>query len=330
MNINNKKILITGAGGFIGSHLTEYLVEQGHQVKAFVRYNSRNFWGWLEKSKYIDDIEIYSGNIRDYDSVYKSMKGIEYVFHLAALIGIPYSYYSPLAYIKTNVEGTYNLLQAAKEFNIQRMIHISTSEVYGTAQYIPINEKHPINPQSPYAATKASADYLAKSFYLSFDLPVTIVRPFNTFGPRQSARAVIPTIITQVLNDKKTIKLGNLNSSRDFAYVLDTVEGIFQIGLHDKTIGEVINIGSGKDISICETANIIAKLVNDDINIKTKVISERVRPEKSEVQRLIGDYSKANKLTGWKPRYTLEEGLEKTIAWFRENLNIYKEGIYNV
>ena len=330
MNINNKKILITGAGGFIGSHLTEYLVEQGHQVKAFVRYNSRNFWGWLEKSKYIDDIEIYSGNIRDYDSVYKSMKGIEYVFHLAALIGIPYSYYSPLAYIKTNVEGTCNLLQAAKEFNIQRMIHISTSEVYGTAQYIPINEKHPINPQSPYAATKASADYLAKSFYLSFDLPVTIVRPFNTFGPRQSARAVIPTIITQVLNDKKTIKLGNLNSSRDFAYVLDTVEGIFQIGLHDKTIGEIINIGTGEDISIYETVNIVSKLIDDDINIKTKIESKRVRPEKSEVQRLVCDYSKAHKLAGWKPRYTLEEGLEKTIDWFRENLNIYKEGIYNV
>ena len=324
------KILVTGAGGFIGSHLTEYLVEQGHQVKAFVRYNSRNFWGWLEKSKYIADIEIYSGDIRDYDSVYKSMKGIEYVFHLAALIGIPYSYYSPLAYIKTNVEGTYNILQSAHQLGTKRIIHTSTSEVYGTAQYIPINEKHPINPQSPYAATKASADYLAKSFYLSFDFPVTIVRPFNTFGPRQSARAVIPTIISQVLNDKKTIKLGNLNSSRDFTYVLDTVEGIYKIGLSDKTIGEVINIGNGKDISIYKTASIINKLINDDINIKTKVISKRVRPEKSEVQRLIGDYSKANKLTGWKPLYTLEEGLEKTIAWFRENLNIYKEGIYNV
>ena len=324
------KILVTGAGGFIGSHLTEYLVEQGHQVKAFVRYNSRNFWGWLEKSKYINDIEIYSGDIRDYDSVYESMKGVDYVFHLAALIGIPYSYYSPLAYIKTNIEGTYNILQSARELKTKRIIQTSTSEVYGTAQHIPINENHPINPQSPYAATKASADYLAKSFYLSFDSPVTIVRPFNTFGPRQSARAVIPTIITQVLNDKKTIKLGNLNSSRDFTCVLDIVEGIYRIGLHDRTIGEVINIGNGKDISIYETANIVGKLVNDDINIKTKIENKRVRPEKSEVQRLVCDYSRAHDLTGWEPRYTLEEGLEKTINWYRENLNIYKEGIYNV
>jgi len=324
------KILVTGAGGFIGSHLTEYLVEQGHQVKAFIRYNSRNFWGWLEKSKYINDIEIYSGDIRDYDSVYESMKEVDYVFHLAALIGIPYSYYSPLAYIKTNVEGTYNILQSAHQLGTKRIIHTSTSEVYGTAQYIPINEKHPINPQSPYAATKASADYLAKSFYLSFDFPVTIVRPFNTFGPRQSARAVIPTIISQALQGKKEIKLGNLNSSRDFTYVLDMVEGIYKIGLNDKTIGEVINIANGKDISIYKTASIINKLINDDINIKTKIVSKRVRPEKSEVQRLIGDYSKAHKLSGWKPCYTLEEGLEKTIAWFRENLNIYKEGIYNI
>jgi len=324
------KILVTGAGGFIGSHLTEYLVEQGHKVKAFVHYNSRNFWGWLEKSKYNDDIEVFSGDIRDFDSVYDAMKGIDFVFHLAALIGIPYSYYSPLAYIKTNIEGTYNILQAARKLNIQRVIHTSTSEVYGTAQYIPIKENHPINPQSPYAATKASGDYIAKSFYLSFDFPVTIVRPFNTFGPRQSARAVIPTIITQVLNDKKVIKLGNLNSSRDFTYVLDTIEGIYQIGLHDKTMGEVINIGSGKDISIYEILNIVSKLINDDINIKTKIESKRVRPEKSEVQRLVCDYSKAQNLSGWKPKYTFEEGLKETIDWFKENLEIYKEGIYNV
>jgi dTDP-glucose 4,6-dehydratase len=324
------KILVTGAGGFIGSHLTEYLVEQGHKVKAFIRYNSRNFWGWLEKSKYIDDIEVFSGDIRDFDSVYDAMKGIDFVFHLAALIGIPYSYYSPLAYIKTNIEGTYNILQAARELNIQRVIHTSTSEVYGTAQYIPINENHPINPQSPYAATKASGDYLAKSFYLSFNFPVTIVRPFNTFGPRQSARAVIPTIITQVLKDKKVIKLGNLNSSRDFTYVLDTIEGIYQIGLYDKTMGEVINIGSGKDISIYEILNIVNKLINDNINIKTKIESKRVRPEKSEIQRLVCDYSKAQNLSGWKPKYTFEEGLKETIDWFKENLEIYKEGIYNV
>jgi len=324
------KILVTGAGGFIGSHLTEYLVEQGHKVKAFVHYNSRNFWGWLEKSKYNDDIEVFSGDIRDFDSVYDAMKGIDFVFHLAALIGIPYSYYSPLAYIKTNIEGTYNILQAARKLNIQRVIHTSTSEVYGTAQYIPINENHPINPQSPYAATKASGDYITKSFYLSFDFPVTIVRPFNTFGPRQSARAVIPTIITQVLNDKKVIKLGNLNSSRDFTYVLDTIEGIYQIGLHGKTMGEVINIGSGKNISIYEILNIVSKLINDNINIKTKIESKRVRPEKSEVQRLVCDYSKAQNLSGWKPKYTFEEGLKETIDWFKENLEIYKEGIYNV
>ena len=322
------KILVTGAGGFIGSHLTEYLVEKGHKVKAFVRYNSRSFWGWLEKSKYIEDIEIYSGDTRDYDSVYESMKGIDYVFHLAALIGIPYSYYSPLAYIKTNIEGTYNILQAARELETKRIIHTSTSEVYGTAQHIPINENHPINPQSPYAATKASSDYLAKTFYLSFNLPVTIVRPFNTFGPRQSARAVIPTIISQALNGKKDIKLGNLNSSRDFNYVLNTVEGMHKLGLHANTLGEVINIGTASDISILHLVNLISKLTK--VDLKVRVDSKRIRPEKSEVQRLVCDYSKAQNLTGWKPRYTLEEGLEKTIDWCRENLNIYKEGIYNV
>jgi len=321
-------ILVTGAGGFIGSHLTEYLVEQGHKVKAFVRYNSRNFWGWLEKSKYINDIEIYSGDIRDYDSVYESMKGIDYVFHLAALIGIPYSYYSPLAYIKTNIEGTYNILQAARELETKRIIHTSTSEVYGTAQHIPINENHPINPQSPYSATKASADYLAKTFYLSFNLPVTIARPFNTFGPRQSARAVIPTIISQALNGKKDIKLGNLDSSRDFNYVLNTVEGMYKLGLHPNTLGEVINIGTATDISIRDLVILTSKLTK--VDLKVKVDSKRIRPEKSEVQRLVCDYSKAHNLTGWKPHYTLEEGLEKTIDWFRENLNIYKDGIYNV
>jgi len=322
------KILVTGAGGFIGSHLTEYLVEQGHQVKAFIRYNSRNFWGWLEKSKYINDIEIYSGDIRDYDSVYESMKGIDYVFHLAALIGIPYSYYSPLAYIKTNMEGTYNVLHSTLKLNTKRIILTSTAEVYGTAQFIPIDENHPINPQSPYAATKVSADYLAKTFYLSFNLPMTIVRLFNTFGPRQSARAVIPTIISQALQGKKEIKLGNLNSSRDFTYVLDTVEGIYKIGLHEKSLSETVHLGTNKDISICDLVNLISILINTELKIK--VDKKRIRPEKSEVQRVVCDYSKANKLSGWKPRYTLEEGLEKTIAWFRENLNIYKEGIYNV
>ena len=322
------KILVTGAGGFIGSHLTEYLVEKGHEVKAFVHYNSWNFWGWLEKSEYINNIEIYSGDIRDYDSVYGSMKGIDYVFHLAALVGIPYSYYSSLANIKTNIEGTYNVLQAALELNTKRIVCSSSAEVYGTPQYIPLNENHPINPQSPYAATKASADHLAKTFYLSFELPISIVRSFNIFGPRQSARAVIPTIISQALKGKKEVQLGNLNSSRDFSYVLDNVEGMYKVGLHEKSLGEIIHLGTNKGTSIRDLINLINKLTKTELKIK--VDKKRIRPEKSEVQGLVCDYSKAYNLTGWKPRYTLEEGLERTIAWSRENLNIYKEGIYNV
>jgi dTDP-glucose 4,6-dehydratase len=322
------KILVTGAGGFIGSHLVEYLIEQGHQVKAFVRYNSRNYWGWLDSSKKLSEIEIFSGDIRDYDSVFESVKGIDYIFHLAALIGIPYSYYSPLAYIKTNIEGTYNVLQAARKLNTQRVIHTSTSEVYGTAQTVPIDESHPINPQSPYSATKSSADYLAKSFYLSFDLPVTIIRPFNTFGPRQSARAVIPTIITQALQKKEEINLGNIDSSRDFTFVLDTVKGMYQNGLHQKTVGEVVNLGTNKEITIANLVSLISSLTNT--KIKIKVDNKRIRPEKSEVQRLVCDYSKAHNFTGWKPTYALEDGLKKTIQWISINSNIYKEGIYNV
>ncbi len=322
------KILVTGAGGFIGSHLVEYLVEKGYRVRAFIHYNSRNFWGWLESSKYKEEIEIFTGDIRDYDSVYESMKGVRYVFHLAALIGIPYSYYSPLAYIKTNVEGTYNILQAARNLSLERVVHTSTSEVYGTAQFVPINEEHPINPQSPYAATKSGADYLAKTFYLSFDLPITIVRPFNTFGPRQSARAVIPTIISQILNKKEKIKLGNLDAVRDFNYVLNTVDGMYKVGLHENTLGEVVNIGSGKDISIRDLVSLISRLTNSKIEVN--IDNKRIRPEKSEVQRLLCDYSKAHKLTGWTPKYTLEEGLKETIDWFSKYLNLYKDNIYNV
>jgi len=322
------KVLVTGAGGFIGSHLTEYLEEKGHKVKAFIHYNSRNFWGWLEKSRYINDIEIYAGNIRDYDTVYESMKGIDYVFHLAALIGIPYSYISPLAYIKTNIEGTYNVLQAARELNTKRIVCMSTAEVYGSTQYLPINENQPLNSQSPYAATKASADQLAKTFYLSFKLPVTTVRSFNIFGPRQSARAVIPTIISQDLNGKKDIKLGNLDVTRDFTYVLDTVEGLYKVGLHEKSVGEILHLGTNKATSIRELANLISKLTETEFKIK--VDEQRIRPKKSEVTGHVCDCSKAQNLTGWKARYTLEEGLKRTIDWSRENLNIYKEGIYNV
>ncbi|MDI3473271.1 MAG: hypothetical protein PWQ48_1552 [Thermotogaceae bacterium] len=322
------KALVTGAAGFIGSHLVEYLVSKGIEVRAFVRYNSRNNWGWLEESSVKEKIEVYTGDIRDYDSVKDAIKGVDVVFHLAALIGIPYSYVSPLAYIKTNVEGTYNVLQAARELNIQRVVHTSTSEVYGTAQYVPIDEKHPINPQSPYAATKSGADQLALTFYRSFGLPVSVIRPFNTFGPRQSARAVIPTIITQILAGKKKIKLGNLDTTRDMNYVLNTVEGFWHVGLHKNSVGEVINLGSGREISIGDLANLIANLIGEKIEIE--VDQQRIRPEKSEVERLLCDSTKARELTGWKPRYSLEEGLKATISWLKEHMQYYKPDIYNV
>ena len=322
------KALVTGAGGFIGSHLTEFLVEKGIDVKAFVRYNSRNNWGWLENSKYKDKIEVYAGDIRDFDSVKEAMRNVDVVFHLAALIGIPYSYISPLAYVKTNVEGTYNVLQAARELHIQRVVHTSTSEIYGTAQYIPIDEKHPINPQSPYSATKVAADQLALTFYRSFGLPVTVIRPFNTYGPRQSARAIIPTIISQILSEKNEIKLGSLTPTRDLNFVLDTVEGFYKIGLHENTIGEVVNIGSGREISMGDLAKLISNLI--DKKIKIVQDKQRVRPKNSEVERLLCDASKAKKLTGWKPKYSLEEGLRLTIKWIKENLDSYKSNIYNI
>ena len=322
------KALVTGAGGFIGSHLAEYLVEKGFEVKAFVRYNSRNNWGWLEESPYKDRIQVYTGDIRDFDSIKDAMKGIDVVFHLAALIGIPYSYVSPLAYIKTNVEGTYNVLQAARELKTQKVIHTSTSEIYGTAQYVPIDEKHPVNPQSPYAATKSGADQLALTFHRSFGLPVTVIRPFNTFGPRQSARAVTPTIISQLLAGKKSIKLGNLEATRDMNYVLNTCEGFCNVGLHENSTGEVINLGSNREISIKGLAQLIASLMNKELAIE--IDDERKRPEKSEVERLLCDSSKAKELTGWEPRHTLEEGLKETIAWLEDHLEYYKPDIYNV
>ena len=322
------KILVTGAEGFIGSHLTELLVEKGYEVKAFVRYNFTNNWGWLESSKYLKDIEIYAGDVRDYDSVYDAMKDVNIVFHLAALIGIPYSYTSPLAYIKTNTEGTYNVLEAGRKLGLERIIVTSTSEIYGTAQYVPIDEKHPYNPQSPYAASKAAADHLALSYYRSFGTPVTIIRPFNTYGPRQSARAIIPTIVTQVLSGKTQIKLGNLAPTRDLNYVKDTTNGFITVGLHEKTIGDVYNIGSGREISIGDLAQKIVDLIGKSVEIVQD--EQRIRPQKSEVERLLCNADKASKLTGWEPKYTLDEGLKETIQWIKDNMGYYKPDIYNV
>lgn len=322
------KVLVTGSEGFIGSHLTEQLVEKGYDVKGFVRYNSDNNWGWLENSKYKKDIEVYTGDLRDFDSVYDAVKDVEAVFHLGALIAIPYSYLSPMAYIKTNVEGTYNILEAARKIGIKRVVQTSTSEIYGTAQYVPIDEKHPYNPQSPYAASKASADHLALSYYRSFGTPVTIVRPFNTYGPRQSARAIIPTIISQILAGKKQIKLGNLNPTRDLNYVKDTAAGFLEVGLNEKTIGDVYNLGTGKEISIGDLAEKIIKLTGKKVEIITD--SQRLRPEKSEVERLLSNSDKSRNLTGWVPRYTLEEGLLETIEWIKNNLHYFKTDIYNV
>jgi len=322
------KVLVTGAGGFIGSHLCEALVENGYEVKAFVRYNSRNFWGWLETSLYKEEMEIISGDIRDFDIIKNTVKNVDVIFHLAALIGIPYSYISPLAYVKTNIEGTYNILQAARELGVEKVIHTSTSEVYGTAQFTPITEEHPVNPQSPYAATKASADFLVLSFYHSFDLPIAVTRPFNTYGPRQSARAVIPAIITQILSGKRKIKLGSLHPTRDLTYIKDTVEGFIAVAESEKSIGKIINIGSKFEMSIGDLAKLIAKLLNAKIRIEKE--EKRGRPEKSEVERLWADNKKAKELLGWSPKYTLEEGLKGTVEWFKTNLHLYKPEIYNV
>lgn len=322
------KVLVTGSEGFIGSHLTELLVEKGFEVKAFVRYNFKNDWGWLEESKYKNDIEIYTGDVRDFDSVYDAMKDVDVVFHLAALIGIPYSYISPLAYIKTNTEGTYNVLESGRKLNLKRIIITSTSEIYGTAQYVPIDEKHPYNPQSPYAASKAAADHLALSYYRSFGTPVTIIRPFNTYGPRQSARAVIPTIISQILAGKKQIKLGNLSPTRDLNYVKDIANGFITVGLHEDTIGDVYNLGTGQEISIGDLAEKIIELTEKEVEIIED--TQRIRPEKSEVERLLSNAEKAKKTTGWEPKYMLEEGLKETIDWIQDNLHHYKPEIYNV
>jgi NAD dependent epimerase/dehydratase len=323
-----KNILITGAGGFIGSHLTELMVSKGYNVKAFVHYNSTNQWGWLERTYCKKNIEVISGDIRDYDSVYAAMKSCDTVFHLAALIGIPYSYVSPMAYIKTNIEGTYNILQSARELSVGNLLITSTSETYGTAQYIPIDENHPMVGQSPYSATKIGADHLALSFFRSFDLPVKIVRPFNTYGPRQSARAIIPTVITQVLSGITSLKLGNVTPTRDLTFVKDTAKGFLAIAESDKTIGEITNIGMSEEISVKDLVKMIGELIGKNLEIISE--DQRVRPGKSEVERLYCNNEKIKKLTDWLPDYNLRNGLTETINFLEKNIHLYKPDIYNV
>lgn len=325
-----KKVLVTGADGFIGSHLTELLLEKGYEVKAFTFYNSFNTWGWLDTltQDKLAEIEIFSGDIRDPNGVREAMKGVDVVFHLAALIAIPFSYHSPDSYVDTNIKGTLNVLQAAREMGTERIMVTSTSEVYGTAQYVPIDEKHPFQGQSPYSATKIGADRLAESFYRSFQLPISIVRPFNTYGPRQSARAVIPTIITQLLAGKEEIKLGSLTPTRDFNYVKDTAAGFLAIAESDTTIGEEINIATQKEISIGELAQEIIGQINPQARIVCD--EQRLRPEKSEVNRLLGSNEKIKKLTDWQPKYTFAQGIEETISWIRGNMGLYKADIYNI
>lgn len=325
-----KKKLVTGADGFIGSHLAEELVREGHKVKAFAYYNSFNTWGWLDTlpSEIINEIEVFTGDIRDPNGVRESMKNVEEIYHLAALIAIPFSYHSPDSYVDTNIKGTLNVLQAARDLNMQRILITSTSEVYGTAQYIPIDEKHPFQGQSPYSATKIGADRLAESFYRSFDMPITIVRPFNTYGPRQSARAVIPTIITQLLAGKERIKLGSLTPTRDFNYVKDTAQGFIEVAKSPKTIGEEINIATQTEISIGELAQEMIKQINPNAEIICD--EQRLRPEKSEVNRLLGSNKKIKQLTNWKPQYTLTMGIAETIEWIKNNLDKYKVDLYNL
>ena len=331
-----KKILVTGADGFIGSHLTEELVRQGYDVRAFVLYNSFNTWGWLDQVS--NDIkgkfEVFAGDVRDPNGVRKAMEGCDAVLHLAALIAIPYSYHSPDTYVDTNIKGTLNIVQAAKELGVTKVVHTSTSEVYGTARFVPMTEEHPLQGQSPYSASKIGADQIAMSFYNSFNTPIVVLRPFNTYGPRQSARAVIPTIITQIANGVKDIKLGSIHPTRDFNFVPDTVRGFIAAMNSDNVIGEEVNLGSNFEISIGDTAQAIADLMGSQINIITE--NERLRPEKSEVERLFADNSKAKKLMSWSPEYGgldgFKKGLAITVDWFNnpKNLANYKSNIYNL
>jgi dTDP-glucose 4,6-dehydratase len=332
MVVKDKKVFVTGASGFIGSHLVEKLISMNCHVTAFVHYNSFNRWGWIDsfpKEKQ-DAIQIFTGDIRDPNGVRHAMKDAEVVFHLAALIGIPYSYHSPDTYVDTNIKGTLNILQSARDLDVRKIIHTSTSEIYGTAQFVPITEDHPVNPQSPYAATKSGADALALSFYRSFETPISVIRPFNTFGPRQSARAIIPTIITQLLQGETRLKLGDLSPTRDMNYVEDTVNGFIRAAESDASIGNIIHLGTGIEISMGDLALKIARLMGIDISIQS--IEERKRPEKSEVERLLADNSKAQRLLDWKPAWSLEEGLLETIRWFsvKGNQSLYKSGIYTI
>lgn len=324
MNWEGKSVLVTGAGGFIGSHLAETLVDMGAQVRAFVHYNALGRWGWLDESPKCGEMEIILGDIQDRESISKSVKGVDVVFHLAALIAIPYSYLAPLSYVRTNIEGTLNVLQAARENETACVVHTSTSEVYGTAQYVPIDEMHPLQGQSPYAASKIGADKIVESFYLSFGLPVVTVRPFNTFGPRQSTRAVIPTIITQCLS-RKNVRLGSLHPTRDMNYVANTVDGFLRAASFPQALGHTINLGSNQEISIGDLAQTIINLVNPSLEIESE--DQRMRPEKSEVNRLLANNSLAATLLNWEPMIDLEEGLTHTITWFENNINKYRPGI---
>jgi NAD dependent epimerase/dehydratase len=330
VQLSNKRVLVTGAEGFIGSHLTERLVQLGAKVTALVQYNSFNNWGWIDtfRPEIRREIEVYTGDIREYDSISKAVAVKELVFHLAALIAIPYSYRSPAAYVRTNVEGTLNVMEACRIYGVEKIVHTSTSEVYGTAQYVPIDENHSLQGQSPYSASKIGADKIVESYYRSFEVPVATIRPFNTYGPRQSARAVIPTIITQILAGNEVIKLGALSPTRDLSFVKDTVEGFIRMAEVEESAGQVINIGTNREISIGDLADKIIRLTGRNVRVDCE--GERLRPEKSEVNRLCCDNSRAFRVLGWSPRFTLEEGLKETIEWFKDNLHYYKADIYNI